>query len=142
MEAWRRALNGDPLPWLLDEDVPAVRALALQRLLDEAEDSPRVRRARAAAMKADPIAAILANQHPEGWWVKPGPGYTPKYTGTVWSLIFLDQMGADPRDRRVRRACGYVLSHTVTTSGGFGISGRSDERPPPPSDVYHCLNVL
>lgn len=40
MEAWRRALNGDPLPWLLGEEAPAVRALALRRLLDEPEDSP------------------------------------------------------------------------------------------------------
>lgn len=145
MEDWRRALDGDPLPWLLDEEAPAVRHLALRWLLDEPEDSPRVRRARAAAMEAAPIGPILANQHPEGWWVKPGPGYGPKYTGTTWSLIFLDQMGADRRDPRVRTACDYALSHTATATdgsgiSGFGISGRSDDRPPPPSSVYHCLN--
>ena len=140
MEPWRRALNGDPLPWLLDEETPAVRHLALRRLLDEPEDSPKVRRARAAAMRVDPIAAILANQHPEGWWVKPGAGYAPKYTSTVWSLIFLDQLGADGRDRRIRAACEHVLSYTQASSGGFGASGRADDRPPPPSDVVHCLN--
>lgn len=99
-----------------------------------------MRRARAKAMRSDPIAAILEHQHPEGWWVRPGPGYGPKYTGTVWSVIFLDQMGADPRDRRIRSACRYVLSHTVASNGGFGASGRADERPPPPSAVVHCLN--
>lgn len=140
MEAWRTALNGDPLPWLLDQETPAVRHLALRWLLDEPEDAPRVRRARARAMRSGPIAAILDRQHPEGWWVKPGPGYSPKYTGTVWSLIFLDQMGADPRDRRIRAACDYVLSHTATVGGGFGISSRTGDPPPPPSSVYHCLN--
>lgn len=140
MEPWRRALNGDPLPWLLAEDTPAIRHLALRTLLDEPEDSPKVGRARSAAMRADPIARILASQHPEGWWVKPGPGYGPKYTGTVWSLIFLDQMGADGRDRRIRTACEYVLSHAQASSGGFGASGRVDGRPPSPSDVVHCLN--
>ena len=140
MEPWRRALNGDPLPWLLDEGTPAVRHLALRVLLDEPEDSPKVRRARAAAMRVDPIAAILANQHPAGWWVKPGPGYAPKYTGTVWSIIFLDQMGADGRDRRIRTGCEHVLSHSIASNGGFGSSGRADDRPPPPSDVVHCLN--
>lgn len=139
MEGWRAALNGDPLPWLLDEEAPAVRHLALRLLEDEPEDAPRVRRARAAAMRADPIASILSNQHPEGYWVKPGSGYGPKYTGTTWSLVFLDQMGADPRDRRVARACAYVLERSQSASGGFGSLVRGD-RPPPPSTVAHCLN--
>lgn len=140
MEDWRRVLNGDPLPWLLEEETPAVRHLALRRLLDQPEDAPKVRRARAAAMRTDPIATILANQHPRGWWVKPGGGYAPKYTGTIWSVIFLDQMGAEPSDPGVRRAVEYVLSHSVAPNGGFGFSGRSDGRAPTSSEVVHCLN--
>ena len=141
MEAWREALRGNPLPWLLDEETPAARHLALRQLLDEPEDAPAVRRARAAAMRSDPIAAILDAQHPGGWWVKPGHGYAPKYTGTVWSVIFLDRLGADGRDPRVARACEYVLSHTQAPNGGFSSSGRSDEtRPPPGSGAIHCLN--
>jgi hypothetical protein len=139
VEAWRSALRGDPLPWLLEEETPAVRHLALRLLVDEPEDAPSVRRARSAAMRADPIAAILAHQDPEGWWVKPGPGYGPKYTGTTWSLIFLDQLGADPRDRRIQRACDYVLEHAQTQGGGIGWQRRG-ERPPPDSCVVHCLN--
>ena len=137
MESWRSALNGDPLPWLLDGETPAVRHLALRWLLDEPEDAPTVRRARAAAMRADPIAATLAAQHPDGYWVKPGPGYGPKYTGTVWSLMFLDQLGADPGDRRIQRACAYVLDHTQAPNGGFGWNGTN-------GGAVHCLhgNVL
>jgi len=92
-------------------------------------------------MLVDPIAAILANQHPDGWWVKPGHGYAPKYTGTVWSVILLDRMGADGHDPRVVRGCGYVLAHTQAPNGGFSSSGRLDEsRPPPSSQAIHCLN--
>ena len=133
MEAWRRALNGDPLPWLLDDEVPAVRHLTLRSLLDEPEDSASVRRARAKAMRTHPIASILEAQDDGGWLVKPGSGYSPKYTGSVWSLIFLDQMGADPRDRRIRRGVGYVLEHTAAPDGGFGWNATS-------SGVVHCLN--
>lgn len=141
MEAWRAAVRGDPLPWLLDEEAPAVRHLALRRLLDEPEDAPSVRRARAAAMRAHPIATILEGQDPEGWWVKPGHGYAPKYMGTVWSVIFLDQLGADGHDGRVARGCGYVLEHIQAPSGGFSSSGRLDEtRPPPDTGTIHCLN--
>lgn len=140
MDAWRRMLNADPLPWLLEEDTPAVRRLALRQLFDLPEDAPEVWQAREAAMRADPIAAILAAQQPEGYWVKPGPGYSPKYRATVWQLIFLDQMGADGEDARVRAACEYVLSHSQAESGGFSASGSKSEAPPPPSVAIHCLN--
>ena len=43
-----------------------MRHLALTQLLDEPPDAPVVRRARAAAMRADPIASILQNQDVEG----------------------------------------------------------------------------
>jgi hypothetical protein len=138
MTGWNASLAGDPLPWLLDESAPAVRHRALGELLDRAADDPEVAEARGAAMSADPIATILAAQDPEGWWVKPGGGYSPKYTGTVWSVVFLDQLGADGNDERIRRACAYLLEHTQTSSGGFGYSGGA--KVPPPSSVIHCLN--
>lgn len=140
MGDWRRELNADPVPWLLEPDTPAVRHLALRLLLDEPEDALRVRQARARAMREPPIAPILAHEDRAGFWEKPGAGYGRKYTGTVWSLIFLDQMGADGRDRRIARACEYVIEHAQTSAGGFGISGSVSEHPPPPSAVYHCLN--
>jgi len=133
VDRWRSALRDDPVPWLLERDDPAVRHLALVRLLDEPDDAPPVRRARAAAMRVPPISSILERQDPGGFWLKPGAGYGPKYTGTVWSLMFLDQMGADPRDRRIQRACTYVLAHTQAPNGGFGWSARDP-------GVVHCLN--
>lgn len=131
---------GDVLAWLLDEGTPAVRAAALQRLAGLPPDDPDVVAARAAAMCVDPIAAMLAAQDPDGWWVKPGPGYGPKYRGTVWQLVFLDQLGADPADERLRRGCDYLLRWSPTSSGGFGASGHARERAAPPSSVAHCLN--
>jgi hypothetical protein len=109
--------------------------MTLRWLLDRPEDDPEVRCALDAAMRSDPIASILAAQHPEGYWVKPGSGYGPKYTGTVWQIIFLDQLGADPHDERVRKGCEYVLSHTSTEAGGSGYPGakRNGCRHRPPA---------
>jgi hypothetical protein len=142
MTTWLRMLKGDPLPWLLEAETPAVRHLALRQLLDQPADAPEVRQARAAAMQTDPIASILAAEQPEGFWVKPGPGYTPKYRGTVWQVIFLDQLGADGTDGRVQAACDYVLSHSQAKTGGFASweGGSRPEAPSPPSLAIHCLN--
>ena len=137
---WLSLLNDDPRPWLLDESTPAVRAAALQRLLGRSATDPEVVEARSQAMRADPIRSILEAQDPAGWWVKPGPGYSPKYRGTVWNLMFLEQLGADPDHPGVRAAIDYVLRICPTSVGGFGCSGSHKEAPPPPSAVLHCLN--
>lgn len=137
---WQDVLSRDPTPWLLEPADPAVRAMTLRRLLGRADSDPEVRQARAAALTVDPIAGILAAQDEAGWWVKPGPGYGPKYRGTVWNLTFLAQLGADPADERVQRACRYVLTWSATAAGGFGATGSQVERAPAPSAALHCLN--
>jgi hypothetical protein len=130
-------MNGDPLPWLLEPDPanPGVRYFALRDLLGRAEDDPEVREAGAAVMATGPVPAILSAQHSDGYWVKPGSGYSPKYRGTVWQIIFLAELGANPADERVRRGCEYLLNHGIAANGAF-----SAFQPPVPSGSIHCLN--
>jgi len=134
MLTWRDRLRADPLPWLLepDEAQPAVRYFALRHLLWRREEEEDIREARAAIMRTGPVPAILAAQDPAGYWVKPGPGYGPKYQGTIWQIAFLAQLGADPADRRVRAGCEYVLSHTIASHGGFSMTGAA-------SGFIHCI---
>jgi hypothetical protein len=139
MGGWMASLQGDPLPWLLEESEPAVRHAALLRLFGRSPGDPEVVATRAAAMAAPPIAAILAHQEAGGYWTRPGAGYGPKYTGTAWQIVFLDQLGADGSDPRIQRACAHLLQWSPTTSGGLGISSAKEVRPPP-SMVVHCLN--
>ncbi len=54
--------------------------------------------------------------------------------------MFLEQLGADPADERIQRACDHVLTWSPTAIGGFGASGSHLERNPPPSSAIHCLN--
>jgi hypothetical protein len=139
MSSWTERMRGDPLPWLLEEGTPAVRHLALRGLLGAPERDPAVASARSAAMRDHPIAPMLAAQDPAGWWGKPGAGYGPKYASTVWTLIFLDQLGADGADPRIRTGCEYLLEHAQTVAGGFGAFAGRDGRPAP-STAVHCLN--
>ena len=137
---WRAHLNDDPLPWLLEPENPAVRYFTLTDLLDRPPDAPEVVAAKSAINTSHPVKAILEAQHPGGYWIKPGPGYSPKYRSTVWQVIFLDQLGADWSDARLQAACEYVLARTQAPNGGFGSSARVDAVRPPNSAVIHCLH--
>ena len=130
-------LNNDPLPWLLepDENNPGVRYFALRDLLGLPDTDPQLRQARAQIMTHGPVPAILEAQHADGYWCRPGGGHAPSYQVTVWQIIFLAELGADPSDERVRRGCEYFLSHSVAANGGFAMNPR-----PVPSSVVHCLN--
>ncbi|MBL8055343.1 MAG: hypothetical protein JNK29_01530 [Anaerolineales bacterium] len=138
--SWLDHVNADPLPWLLEPEAPSIRYFALVDLLDRPPDDPEVLAARRAIDASRPVQAILAAQHAEGYWVKPGPGYSPKYRATVWQVIFLDQLGVDGNEARLRAGCEYVLAHTQAANGGFGASGQTHAPRAPNSSVLHCLN--
>jgi hypothetical protein len=69
----------------------------------------------------------------EGYWARPGPGYNPKYRSTVWSIVLLAQLGASvEEDKRLRRACAYLLDHNLAEGGQFSTSTA-------PSGTVDCL---
>jgi len=128
---WHDQLNGDSPAWLLERDEPGVRYLALRDLADA--DPGELKAARRAAHREGPIAAVLAQMDRSGFWVKPGPGYLPKYRSTVWSIILLAQLGASiEEDKRIGQACAYVLDQALTEGGQFTASGA-------PSGTADCL---
>jgi hypothetical protein len=134
MNDWKGLLNADPLPWLLetDEANPGVRLFALRDLLDRPARDPDVVEAQTAVMRTGPVPAILDAQYPQGYWMKPGPIYSPKYRATVWQVLFLAQLGADGRDERVHTAAEYTIGQAQARSGAFAMSGT-------PSTTIHCL---
>jgi len=131
--SWRDQLNGDALPWLLKHDDPGVRYLALRDLLDLAPSDSELLCARESAHAEGPISVILSHQHADGYWEKPGPGYSPKYRSTTWSLITLAQLGASvDSDPRIGQACAYLFEHTFSPGGQFTATGA-------PSGTMDCL---
>ncbi|MBN2305539.1 MAG: nitrogen fixation protein NifH [Anaerolineae bacterium] len=134
MSVWSDQLKANSLPWLLEPDTanPGVRYIALRDLLDRSGNDPELVSAQADVMNTGPVPAILVAQEPDGYWVKPGAGYAPKYQGTLWSVLFLAQLGCDGRNERVQRAIDYIFSHAQTKAGAFSINGS-------PSTAIHCL---
>lgn len=122
----------DSLEWLLGLDNPSARYQALVGLLDRQEEEPEVVAARSAIPAWGPARAILDAQWPEGYWMRPGLGYSPKYKATVWQVIFWAALGG-PRIEAIDRACSYVLEHSRLPDGRFSAY-RTDK------GAIVCLN--
>lgn len=123
--SWKNQLRSDSSQWLLESANPGIRYLALRDLFDLSPNGKKLKSARKSAHKEGPIAVVLSKMEKDGYWVKAGPGYNPKYRSTVWAMILLAQLGASVNeDKRIEQACSYLLDHmceggqfTTTTSG-------------------------
>jgi hypothetical protein len=132
--SWKNQLRNDSVPWLLEPENPGVHYLALRDLFDLPSDDRALKSARKVAQKEGPIAEVLSQMDKEGYWVKAGPGYNPKYRSTVWSMILLAQLGASANeDKRIYQACNYLLDHMA--EGGQFTSSTSGA----PSGTIDCL---
>jgi len=130
---WTAFLKDDTLTWLLEEENPGVRYLALRDLLELPENDAELTTTREKAHREGPIATILDAMKPEGYWVTPGAGYSCKYKSGVWSLIMLAQLGASVKmDERLQLACRYLVDHALAESGQFSVDGT-------PSGTIDCL---
>src|SRR5512145_767842 len=131
---WKKQLRGNSVPWLLESDLPNIRYLGLRDLCDLSPDDKKLKTARKAAHQEGPIATVLSHMEEDGHWVRPGPGYNPKYRSTVWSLILLAQLGASVyEDKRIELGCKYLVDH-MAEAGQFTtvITGA-------PSGTVDCL---
>jgi hypothetical protein len=127
-------LQRNSLQWLLESDLPNIRYLALRDLCDLSPDDKKLKTARKAAHKDGPIATVLSHMESDGHWVRPGPGYNPKYRSTVWSLILLAQLGASVQeDEHIELGCKYLVDHMAT--GGQFTTTTSGA----PSGTVDCL---
>jgi hypothetical protein len=132
--SWKSQLRNDSLQWLLESKNPGVRYLTLRDLFDLSPDDKKLKSARKSAHREGPIATVLSHIEKDGYWVRAGPGYNPKYKSTVWSLILLAQLGASvSEDERIAQACNYLLDH-MAAGGQFStqITGA-------PSGTVDCL---
>ncbi len=130
---WQTQLKGDSVSWLLASDQPGVRYLAQRDLLGLPPNDSELLSARRLAHQSGPIAAVLNEMNPAGYWVEPGPGYNPKYHASVWSVVLLAQLGARvEEDERIALACRYLLDQALTEGGQFSASGA-------PSGTADCL---
>jgi hypothetical protein len=124
---WKSLLKADPTEWLLGEDNPSARCFTLTDILEKAENNPDVKKSRKAIMQTGAVPRILAKQQSGGYWGVPENFYVKgKYRGTVWQLMILAELGANPEEERVRKACEFILENSQDReSGGFSYMSAS-----------------
>ena len=128
------------IEWLLASEEPSLRSFTLTSLLGRADEDADVRAARRAIMSEGTVPRILAAQSDDGHWTARDRFYTAKYTGTVWQLIILAELGADPNDERVRRGCEAILRDSQDPdSGGFSMARAKTTGGGLHSSVIPCL---
>lgn len=133
-------LSENVLEWLLEEENPSVRFYALTSLLGKSPDDPEVIKARAAIMTHGKVPKILSFQNPDGSFGVPEKFYGLKYTGTVWTLLLLTELAADPLDPRVQKACEFILQHSQNPeTGGFSHGQSAVTQTGLASGVIPCL---
>ncbi len=119
------------MEWLLEDNDIGVKYLAMRDLVNTGAN--KLTEAKQKAHSEGPIHHILAKMNKEGYWEQAGAGYYPKYTGTVWSIILLSQLGASiDMDERIATACSNLIERTLVKGGQFTVNGL-------PSGTADCL---
>jgi len=126
------SLPDDVLAWLLEPRNPSARTLALTQLLHRPADAPEVLAARQAIPRATPARDILLAQYPQGYWMHPGIGYSPRYRATLWQILFLAQLGME-RNAALDRGVEHVFDANQREDGAFRASKEQGDTPA-------CLN--
>ncbi len=105
-------IDDSVIDWLLEDDEPSIKFLALTGLLNEPIDSAAARKARAKIAKSDRVMALFSGQRPDG-----GFGYSvyDKWMGAFWRLPELVALAIPERDKRARRAAETVLDWLTGT---------------------------
>ncbi len=119
------------LEWLLEEDQPSVRYLALRHLVGRPESDGEVAAAHRAIPERGWAAEILARRTADGLWEGSEDLYRPKYTATNWQLLMLSDLAVTRATPGIEAAAERWMERFPLTGGGFGGNSRGTG--------HHCL---
>lgn len=133
---WEALLREELVDWLLAGE-PWVVNHTLVDLLDRSEKDEAVVSARMAIPEHPLVKKIFKRLNREGYWGRPKDIHTwwPRKGTTFWILPVLADFAFTVADKRIARACEYVLS-TQLPSGAFGW-----DPPMKPGDCHTAIII-
>ena len=117
--------NSPVINWLLEENQPSVRYLALTELLGKPEKDSDVRSAKRNITKVGWAKEILDKQLPGGFWYHEKSLFNPIYPATFWMILILSDLGLTKEESRVAQASELWMERNATKDGGFSESGKA-----------------
>lgn len=111
----------DTMEWLLGDEQPSIRCLALRQLLGRREDDPDVQAARNRIPRTGWAAEILSEQLPGGYWNNNEKLNRPKYLATYWKFLVLVELGLTGTDERLKTTSSLLLDKCGRPDGGFSF---------------------
>jgi len=120
-----------PADWLLSGE-PFVKYRTLIDLLDKKREDKDVLATEKLVYENRLVKKIFDKQNKDGYWGTPKAIYTwwPRKDTTFWLLGVLADFGFTKRNKKIARACEFVLS-TQLPDGGFGWAS-----PPTSGDCF------
>jgi hypothetical protein len=97
--------------WILEENQPPVRYLALLELLGNPADDPEVEKARSRIPREGWAHEILSKQKPGGYWESRRSLYRPKYTTTNWMALVLADLGLAKENARIKECADLFFTY-------------------------------
>ena len=114
--------------WLLEENQPSVRYLALTELQDRPQNDPEVEEAARNITKVGWAKDILDKRTPGGYWVGAENLYRPKYLATNWMLLILSDLGLTKDDPRIATSSELWMERFSALDGGFDSSVKGNPK--------------
>src|SRR5579872_7169617 len=111
--------NSSVINWLLEENQPSVRYLALTELLGKPESDSEVKSAKRNIVKVGWAKEILDKQLPGGFWYHEKSLFNPIYIATFWMLLILSDLGVTKEEPKVAKASELWMKRNATKDGGF-----------------------
>jgi hypothetical protein len=122
---WQDDLKGDPLPWLLEEENPSARYLALGYLRDCDDCDSQATDAREAISDWPPVREILALMDRVNFWGRADKPFYGGAVGTAATLNLLAELGL-PSSAQTEAACENLFEHGQHASGGFSYDDTKE----------------
>jgi len=125
MSDYLKELQADPREWLLQKDNPSARYFTLLHFCGSRKDFLEVVSAKKAIMRSPEVKNILSLQNKRGGWEGDPGSFAPASRSTIWQLIFLAELGADGRNRKIKKAANVILKEMFPQDSKTGLKGKS-----------------
>ena len=118
--------NSSVTDWLLEENQPSIRYLALTELLGKSQKDSEVKSAKEHIARVGWAKEIVEKQTSSESWINKSRIWAPKYVSPFWTLLVLSDLGLTKEEAAIDQACQIWLKRFATEDGGFNAYSKKE----------------